>query len=71
MGKLEVIEQLGETGLLLPELINRGLAANDRLKYYLTLLQAAATMPIGQSSRCRLSAPSVKRAGSSRRRSTM
>ena len=38
--KLDVVEQLGETALLLPELINRGLAANDRLKYYLTLLQA-------------------------------
>ena len=46
--KLEVVEQLGETALLLPELINRGLAANDRLKYYLTLVQAAvahATQP--------------------------
>jgi hypothetical protein len=41
--KREVVEQLGETALLLPELINRGLAANDRLKYYLTLLQAAIT----------------------------
>ena len=40
-GKLTLIEQLGETGLLLPELVNRGLAANDRIKYYLTLLQAA------------------------------
>ena len=39
--KLDVVEQLGETALLVPELINRGLAANDRLKYYLTLIQAA------------------------------
>jgi uncharacterized protein Yka (UPF0111/DUF47 family) len=39
--KMGVLEQLGERSLLLPELINRGLAANDRLKYYLTLLQTA------------------------------
>jgi uncharacterized protein Yka (UPF0111/DUF47 family) len=39
--KAGVLEQIGERGLLLPELINRGLAANDRLKYYLTLLQTA------------------------------
>ena len=38
--KLNVVEQLGETAVILPELVNRGLAANDRLKYYLTLLQA-------------------------------
>ena len=37
--KVAIIEQIGEKGLLLPELVNRGLAANDRLKYYLTLLQ--------------------------------
>ena len=30
-----------KTGLVLPELLSGGLAANDRLKYYLTLLQAA------------------------------
>lgn len=36
-----VLEQIGERGLLLPELISRGLAANDRLKFYLTLLQTA------------------------------
>src|SRR5262245_4248644 len=39
--KAAIIEQIGEGGLLLPELINRGLAANDRLQYYVTLLQAA------------------------------
>ncbi len=39
--KLAIIEQIGERGLLLPEFIARGLAANDRLKYYLALLQAA------------------------------
>jgi hypothetical protein len=36
-----MIERIGETGLLLPELITRGLKANDRLNYYLTLLQTA------------------------------
>ncbi|HUL73268.1 MAG TPA: hypothetical protein VLT86_09205 [Vicinamibacterales bacterium] len=39
--KLDVVNELGETGLLLPDLITRGLAANDRVKYYLTLMQAA------------------------------
>jgi hypothetical protein len=39
--KVAIIEQIGERGLLLPELVSRGLAANDRVKYYLTLLQAA------------------------------
>jgi uncharacterized protein Yka (UPF0111/DUF47 family) len=39
--KSGVIEQLGEDALLLPDVINDGLSANDRLKYYLTLLQAA------------------------------
>jgi hypothetical protein len=38
--KLHVVEQLGETAVILPELVNRGLLANDRLKYYMTLLQA-------------------------------
>ena len=36
-----MLEQIGERSLLLPELINRGLAANDRLQYDLTLLQTA------------------------------
>ena len=39
--KAEVLEQLGESALILPDLINRGLAANDRIKYLLTLLQSA------------------------------
>jgi len=38
--KLQIVEQLGETALVLPELIARGLAANDRVKYYMALLQA-------------------------------
>jgi uncharacterized protein Yka (UPF0111/DUF47 family) len=39
--KIDVLEQLGETTLLLPDLINQALAANDRIKYCLTLLQSA------------------------------
>jgi uncharacterized protein Yka (UPF0111/DUF47 family) len=39
--KAGILEQIGERSLLLPELINEGLAATDRLKYYLTLLQTA------------------------------
>lgn len=39
--KAGVIEQLGEDALLLPDALNAGLAANDRLKFLLTLLQAA------------------------------
>src|SRR5580765_134133 len=39
--KIGIIEQIGESGLFLPELINRGLMARDKLKYYVSLLQAA------------------------------
>jgi uncharacterized protein Yka (UPF0111/DUF47 family) len=39
--KTLVIAELGERELLYPALVNRGLAANDRAKYYLSLLQAA------------------------------
>jgi hypothetical protein len=41
--KVTIIEKIGESGVLLPDLITRGLAAHDRLKYYLTLLQTAYT----------------------------
>ena len=40
--KSEIIEQLGQTDLLLPSLIAEGLAANDRVKARLSVLQAAA-----------------------------
>ena len=49
--KLRIIEALGEEGLLLPGLVNLGLAANDRAKYRFTLLQTAqaqAESPEGQ-----------------------
>ena len=39
--KNEIIHELGEEELLLPALVNAGLKANDRIKYYFTLLQAA------------------------------
>ena len=39
--KLHIVESLGEQRLALPARINAALAANDRAKYYLTLLQAA------------------------------
>ena len=39
--KAGILERIGERSLLLPELINEALAANDRVKYYLTLFQAA------------------------------
>ena len=39
--KLHIVESLGEQRLLLPARVNAALAANDRAKYYFTLLQAA------------------------------
>ena len=39
--KSEVLEELEEPMLLLPSLVNSGLAGNDRAKYFLTLLQSA------------------------------
>lgn len=39
--KQDIVEDLGESALVLPELINRGLEANDRAKYLLTLIQTA------------------------------
>jgi len=39
--KTEIIERLGQTDLLLPSLIAEGLAANDRVKARLSVLQAA------------------------------
>ena len=39
--KQEIISSLGERQLLLPGLVQTGLAANDRVKYFFTLLQLA------------------------------
>src|SRR4029453_9468673 len=47
--KVAIIEKIGESGVLLPELITRGLAAHHRLKYYLTLLQTAYTYALAPS----------------------
>ncbi|RBP11937.1 uncharacterized protein Yka (UPF0111/DUF47 family) [Roseiarcus fermentans] len=40
--KVGIVERLGESGVLLPALIDAGLMANDRLKIRLTLLQEAS-----------------------------
>ncbi len=39
--KKGILKELGEEELLLPELVNAALAANERIKYYFTLLQTA------------------------------
>lgn len=41
IGKRSIIEELGNNDLLLPGLVNKALIANDRIKYYFTLLQTA------------------------------
>ncbi|WIY06666.1 hypothetical protein QRX60_23490 [Amycolatopsis mongoliensis] len=41
--KTDIVEELGESTLLMPFLVNRGLVANERAKYLLSLLQAART----------------------------
>lgn len=41
MLKNKAVASLGHTSLLLPAMIKSALAANDRLKLYLTILQAA------------------------------
>jgi hypothetical protein len=40
--KLQIVQELGEQTLLLPSLLSEALAANERLKLGLTLLQEAA-----------------------------
>jgi hypothetical protein len=39
--KTQIIQELGNEELLLPKLVNEALAANDRIKYFLSLLQMA------------------------------
>jgi uncharacterized protein Yka (UPF0111/DUF47 family) len=39
--KIGIISEIGEERVLLPGLVNRGLDANEKTKYYFTLLQAA------------------------------
>ena len=40
--KSQIIEQLGQTDILLPSLVAEGLAANDRIKVKMSALQAIA-----------------------------
>ena len=42
MSKTRIIDLLGEKALLLPELLNQAIVANERAKYLLGLLQIAA-----------------------------
>jgi len=46
VSKVAAVEKLGERSLLLPQYVNAGLQANDRVKYYLSLLQAAEAYAI-------------------------
>ena len=39
--KLSIVEELGEKELLVPGLVNSALIANNKIKYYFTLLQSA------------------------------
>jgi uncharacterized protein Yka (UPF0111/DUF47 family) len=41
VGKAGMVREMGQDELLLPDLLNSALMANDRIKYYLTLLQSA------------------------------
>ena len=55
--KAEIVERLGEGAVLLPVLIEEGLAANDRLKIRLTMLQEASA----QASQAGRPPPSLER----------
>jgi hypothetical protein len=57
VAKVGIVEKLGEHAVLLPALIEEGLAANDRLKIRLTMLQEAAAQ-VSQPGRA---APSMER----------
>jgi uncharacterized protein Yka (UPF0111/DUF47 family) len=51
MSKTEIVARLGESAVLLPGLIAESLAANDRLKVRLSLLQAAAAQAAAPQTR--------------------
>jgi hypothetical protein len=54
MAKARIVGDLGEHELLLPALVNEALAANDRAKYLMTLIQSArehADHPEGAATR--------------------
>jgi hypothetical protein len=46
VAKVEIVERLGERAVLLPAMIEAGLAANDRLKIRLTILQEASAQVV-------------------------
>jgi uncharacterized protein Yka (UPF0111/DUF47 family) len=54
--KREIVSELGEAELLLPDQIARALIANDQIKYYLALLQTARQ----NADRPRVPAPDLK-----------
>jgi hypothetical protein len=43
--KTRIVDELGEKALMLPDLVNTSLTANDRAKYLMTLLQTAREHP--------------------------
>ncbi len=49
MSKDRIVATLGESELLLPDLVSRALAANERVKYVLTLLQSARSAADGET----------------------
>ena len=55
--KTRIVDTLGERSLLRPTVINAALAANDRAKYYFTLLQTAVQRALRPDSR----APDLRR----------
>ena len=64
VAKMQILGELGERVVLLPTLIEEGLAANDRLKIRLSLLQEAASQACSCSAKFQQShakAPSDRR----------
>jgi len=50
--KREAVAEIDEPALLLPAMLNSGLAANERAKYYMSLLQAAKSRADSPSASC-------------------
>jgi hypothetical protein len=67
MAKTEIIDALGVRPLLMPTLLNDAVAANERAKYLLTLLQVAAANADDPKSDAPPSAPTARRVGSPKR----
>jgi uncharacterized protein Yka (UPF0111/DUF47 family) len=63
MAKTEIVERLGEAAVLLPERLAEALAANDRAKLRLTLLQEAGARAQDPSARPHGFCPELRRAG--------